>query len=52
MCGRKVLESKLEQRYKHSEAGQNGKGKELRSNLAEVVEGLMISFDVDTVLEE
>lgn len=46
------MESKLEQGYKHSEAGQNGKGKELRSSLAKVAKGLMSSFDVDTVLEE
>lgn len=32
----KVVESKLEQGCKHSEAGQNGKGKGLRSNLAKV----------------
>lgn len=36
MCGRKVVESKLEQGCKQSEAGQNGKGKGLRSNLAKV----------------
>lgn len=36
MYGRKGVESKLEQGCKHSEAGQNGKGKGLRISLAKV----------------
>lgn len=36
MYGRKGVEGKLEQGCKHSEAGQNGKGKGLRSSLAKV----------------